>query len=829
MNATEMPMVASYNKAANKIFSKNIHIFKMNRIAYLILIAAFSSIQALAQYGVKGSVADSTGVGEAFATIRIYNASDTGKPIKLGTTDANGIFNQGLEASGKYSINITSVGKEAINRNFEVSKTNPIFDFGELTIKEASTSLSEVTVTAQKPLVKNEIDRVSYDIQADEDSKTSTIFEMLKKVPMVTVDGQENIKVKGSSEFKIYKNGRPNSSWSSNPKEVLKSIPASMIKRIEVITEPGAKYDAEGVSGILNIITNDNSAINGVLGSASIGISNWWNPNINTYLTTQFGKLTTTINYGYNKFGSDDEISMSSSDKTAANSGTRFLENTAGIGRGYIHYGNIESSYEIDSLNLVTMSFGGYYYKMNPVTDGSTTVLDNLGQTIYSFNSRYTFPKYNYFDFNGKLDYQHLTHHKDEALTFSYLISTTNQENESRSDYTDLVNFPLPYEWQTSNSRLKFMEHTFQFDWTRPFAKKHKFETGAKYILRTNDSRTTQTFSEGDDLNTRFNHTTHVAALYGEYSFNSTHWGARAGLRYELSRLNAKYKDGSNPDFGNTLNDLVPTFSLSYKINDANNFKLNYATRISRPGIAYLNPAVTSSPTSVSQGNPDLKSARSNSVSFSYNLLKPKIMLMPSISYRYSSNLLQKVQHVDNNILYSTYDNVGKFNNLSFSTYLQWTITKTTRLMLNGSVTYSKYLNEQQNLKNTYWGWFAYTNISQELPWKIHVSLGIYHTDWGIDDVYGKSDNMWQYNVGIRRSFLKDDKLTVSAWIQNPFSSKYATYKESLIHGDMLGSTSTRYLNRRFQVSISYRFGSLKTSVKKVNKSIDNEDLQGRK
>lgn len=149
--------------------------------------------------------------------------------------------------------------------------------------------------------------------------------------------------------------------------------------------------------------------------------------------------------------------------------------------------------------------------------------------------------------------------------------------------------------------------------------------------------------------------------------------------------------------------------------------------------------------------------------------------------------------------------------------------------MLNGSVTYSKYLNEQQNLKNTYWGWFAYTNISQELPWKIHVSLGIYHTDWGIDDVYGKSDNMWQYNVGIRRSFLKDDKLTVSAWIQNPFSSKYATYKESLIHGDMLGSTSTRHLNRRFQVSISYRFGSLKTSVKKVNKSIDNEDLQGRK
>lgn len=801
----------------------------MNRLAHFIFLLAFGTVQMFAQFCVKGIVTDSTGTGEAFATIRIYKADNKDKPLQLGTTNADGQFNQELTSAGKYVINITSVGKSAINNDFEVSKSSPVFDFGKLIIKESSTALGEITVTAQRPLVKNEIDRISYDIQADEESKTNTIFEMLKKVPMVTIDGQENIKVKGRSDFKIYKNGKPNTSWSNNPKDVLKSIPASMIKRIEVITEPGAKYDAEGVSGILNIITNDNSSINGVLGSVSAHIGNWWNPNINTYLTTQIGKLTTTINYGYNKFGDKEEYSYSMSDKTATSNGTRFTQSLSGINPGYIHYGNIEGSYEIDSLNLVTLSFGGYYYNVNPITDGSYATFNNSGQTLYSYNAHYTSPKYSYFDFNGKIDYQHLTNRKDESLTFSYLLSTTNKERTSRTDYTDMVNFPLPYEWQTSDSRLKFFEHTFQFDWTRPFAQKHKIESGVKYILRTNDSRTLQTFSIGDDINTKFDHTTHVAAIYSEYSFNSTHWGARAGLRYELSRLNAKYKDGSQPNFGSTFSDLVPTLSLSYKINDANNFKLNYATRISRPGIAYLNPTVTTTPVSVSQGNPNLKSTRSNSISLSYNLFKPKIMLIPSVSYQYSSNLLQSVQYVDNDIQHSTYANVGKYNNLSFSTYIQWTIAEGTRFMMNGAVTYTKYLNEHQSLSNTYWGWFAYSQLTQNLPWKINLSLNVYHSDWGISDVYGKNSSMWGYDLSIRRSFLKEDKLSVYAWIANPFSGKYANFVENSIHGDLLGTTSSRYLNRRFAVGISYRFGSLKAQVKKVNKSIENEDLQGRK
>ena len=129
--------------------------------------------------------------------------------------------------------------------------------------------LSGVTIKAQRQLIKTEIDRIGYDVQADEDSKTENVLEMLKKVPMVSIDAQENILVKGNSNFKIYKNGHPDPSLTKNAKEILRAMPASMVKRIEVITDPGAKEDAEGVNAILNIVMTEGSKLGGVTGSVT--------------------------------------------------------------------------------------------------------------------------------------------------------------------------------------------------------------------------------------------------------------------------------------------------------------------------------------------------------------------------------------------------------------------------------------------------------------------------------------------------------------------------------------------------------------------------------
>ncbi|MBR5102973.1 MAG: carboxypeptidase regulatory-like domain-containing protein, partial [Muribaculaceae bacterium] len=158
------------------------------------------------QFSVKCVVKDSIGEGEPYASVRIYRAADIAHVSHTGVTDIDGNYNQALAAAGDYVMKITAVGKSELSKNFSVSAANPVADLGTLTLKDAGIELAGVTVTAQRALVKNEIDRLSYDVQADDDSKTNTVLEMLRKVPLVTVDGEDNIKVKGNSNFKIYKN-----------------------------------------------------------------------------------------------------------------------------------------------------------------------------------------------------------------------------------------------------------------------------------------------------------------------------------------------------------------------------------------------------------------------------------------------------------------------------------------------------------------------------------------------------------------------------------------------------------------------------------------------
>lgn len=186
------------------------------------LAAVIVSLAANAQFSVVSQVNDSTGEGEPYATVRIYAATDTAKVLLTGVTEDNGSFKQELPKAGEYVFVVSAVGKTQEKRKFEVSKAKPVADLGKVVLHVAGNVLAGVTVSAQAPLVSNEIDRLSYNVQSDAESKTKTIFDMLRKVPLVTVDGQDNITVKGSSNFKIYKNGHPDPSMSKNPKEVLK-------------------------------------------------------------------------------------------------------------------------------------------------------------------------------------------------------------------------------------------------------------------------------------------------------------------------------------------------------------------------------------------------------------------------------------------------------------------------------------------------------------------------------------------------------------------------------------------------------------------------------
>lgn len=214
-------------------------------------------------YTVKVKAVDPSGNPEEYATCRVFG-SDSIHPVAAGVTDTLGVWSGNIAKAGTYRLQLEVIGSAVAVKNFTISDAAPVADLGTMT--SGINELSEVVVTAQRPIITKEIDRIGYDVKADATAQTLTVREVLRRVPMVSVDGEGNIKVNGSSNFKVFKNGRPSNSLSKNAKDIFDALPAASIKRIEVITEPGAKYDAEGIGAILNIVTDNETVIKGITG-----------------------------------------------------------------------------------------------------------------------------------------------------------------------------------------------------------------------------------------------------------------------------------------------------------------------------------------------------------------------------------------------------------------------------------------------------------------------------------------------------------------------------------------------------------------------------------
>ncbi len=306
-------------------------------------------------------------------------------------------------------------------------------------------SLKDVEVVTMRQLVKTLDDRLSYNVQADPEARTSTVLDMLRKVPLVSVDGQDNVRVNGSSSFKIYKNGHPDPALSSNPREVLRAMPASMIKHIEVITEPGARYDAEGATAILNIVTVEGVRIEGVSGTMSASINTFGSPNASAYIAARVGKFTlgTTAFYqkqAHGQFAGEDETWT-----TYKDTGTTMYNRYRNEQPAWVYNLNLNASLEIDSLNLITASFGGYRYGLNIYGDSHIEYHVAAGQLITSYDNPFNLPQYGFMSWNGRADWEHRTSRKDEVFTASYMFSTTGQLEEQYDSLINLVNPPFDY------------------------------------------------------------------------------------------------------------------------------------------------------------------------------------------------------------------------------------------------------------------------------------------------------------------------------------------------------------------------------------------------
>lgn len=388
----------------------------MKRIILAMLLAVTALQYGLSQtagssFTIKGTVVDSlTSEGEPYATVRLTKPGKRAEAVKMAVTDKAGRFTITAQARGKYVLTISSMGRADIVKDIDTNGNGRAIDLGTILIKDDRNELSGVEVVAQKPLVKADIDKLEYDIESDPDSKSNTILEMLRKVPMVTVDGEDNIKVNGSSSFKVYVNGRPNNMMSNNPSEVLKSMPANTIKKIEVITNPGPKYDAEGVGGILNIITVG-SGFEGYTATFSANASNR-GAGGGVFGTVKSGKLTVSARYNYNY--NDQPRSYSGSTLTAMDdemsaSSANIAQDGSSKSSSNFQSGSLEASYEIDTLNLVTASFGlwGNNYKSRGASSVIGTSPAN-GDELYSYNMP-SHSKNSWFSIEGSVDYQRLS------------------------------------------------------------------------------------------------------------------------------------------------------------------------------------------------------------------------------------------------------------------------------------------------------------------------------------------------------------------------------------------------------------------------------------
>ena len=688
--------------------------------------------------------------------------------------------------------------------------------------------LDGVVVKAQRQLIKQDIDRIAYDVQHDEESKTQTVMDMLRKVPMVTVDGQDNIQVKGNSNFKVYKNGHLDPSLTKNAKEVFKAMPASAVKRIEVITDPGAREDAEGVDAILNIVTLTNTKMEGVTGVVSSSINTLAHSNFYSSLTSQMGKLMLSVDYGYNGMTKHDSYNRVEKSDTYLDTRNTMLSGVEGSNPGDIHFADIDASYDIDSLNLLSASFGGYFYTLNVQGDGYKKLLNPAGQQLYSYRSSYWMPGYNHHSWNGRFDYQHKTHLDGERLTLSYMLALTRQHTDQENSYTELYDVAFPYTGSLMRERERFTEHTFQIDWLRPLGRGHQLEVGAKYIDRNNNSQSAQTFYGIDaDTSDDFQHTTRVLAGYADYIFRAAKFSARAGLRYEYSYMCGSYPDGKGAAFDKHLGDWVPQATLKYQLTDAQSLKLNYTTSINRPGISYLNPAVMVTPSSVSQGNPQLSSSHTQRISLVYTYIMPKLTLQLAPSYNAYSSGISSVVTAKDDIRYSTYDNILRYLRFSVEQYVQWKPFNATTLVLNNNVRYEHYENPNLGYRNHGWSDNYSLSLQQRLPLKMFLSVSAYgKVGHSPSNVYNVQHGYFDYYASLQRSFLKGGRLTVRLTANAPFN-KYWTMDAETINGDFTGIERSWNRNRSFSISASWRFGSLKSSVKKTEHTIENSDVVG--
>ena len=705
--------------------------------------------------------------------------------------------------------------------------------------KESDEMLKEVEIVAQKPLVKMKVDKMTYNVAQDEDSKSSTVLDMLRKVPMVTVDGQDNITVNGSSSFKVYVDGMPNVMFSSNPSMVFKSMPASAVKSIEVITNPGAKYDAEGAAGVLNIVMNKQNtqaaqSMNGFNGTVRASAGNK-QLGASVFLNGQQGKLSYSANVmtSYNKPGN----TTTEMEQIQDNGVSQILTSDNDLKTPFT-MGSLSLGYQIDDMSALNLT--AQVNSMNTKTTGTTYT--TMGGAAYGNGFSYgstTDMKMSRTSFSGSIDYQRFfnkqhTHSLGFTYQLNYSPATTETTNNflNTSSYIDLTD-------RYSENKDKTTNHIFQLDYSLPIGIGQTLNLGSKLQLHdaTSDSKYYLKDVYDPSTSSEYEYKNTILAGYGEYVGNWEKFGVKAGLRYEYTWQDVKYQLGNGQDFNTGYGSLVPTASMQYNLGVGSNIGLTYNMRISRPGISYLNPYVDkSNPIALFYGNPDLDVEKAHNISLVYNAFTQKLMVNLNLHHNFVDNAISQYSfYDDNNLLNTTYGNVVKSHQTGLSGYVSYLLTKNTRIFFNGAVNYidlrSTALDQKRSAsplgssKNSGWTANVMGGVQQTLPWDLKLSAFVISSTKSYT-LQGWSSGFNLITASLSKSLLKN-KLNLSISGLMGLNKGGNLSIETYSRGKNFSSrNAVKVPIYGVTFTVSYTFGNAKIAQKQHQSRVQNDFIE---
>ncbi|WP_180277262.1 outer membrane beta-barrel family protein [Chryseobacterium sp. 52] len=683
--------------------------------------------------------------------------------------------------------------------------------------KQQETSIKEVVIQGKKNIIKHKIDGLVYNVQADPESQSKSLMELMKKLPYLSVDSNENILFKGNTNFKILMNGKETQLLNSNAKEVLKSMSANTIQNIEIITNPSSKYDAEGVSGIINIITTKKIS-DGYNASVNFGMRfPKQEQNLGFSLNLQQKKLGISA-YGGGFFRNNPEIDYQNRQNTIS---TALQQNGRVSSKGNGGYFNVNASYETDSLHLLNVQLGSNLSRNTSENnlDSYFYQQDILNESNHSNNDS----KSKGSGFETSANYQiGFKHDKSQLLTLSYKFNTYDDKITGISDIQNYINNLSNRIDQYNANRSS--EHSFQIDFVKKI-KKIDFETGLKAILRKNNSdymSVPENVNNSDEFTNRQN----IFGAYISAKFSLLNWNFQTGVRAEGTGTHVNFISTDAKVDQNYFN-FIPNISIGKTWKDKHSVSFGFSQRIKRPGIIRLNPFVNkSNPYFETSGNPYLKPVVNNDFMTSYSYNK-KINLNVGLSYSFSNKIDLKVSTYDPvaNVTKTTYENSSKASRVGLDYYLNYPVTKKLNLSINGNsaVFFIKGKADNGLIENNMFTYYLYLSAGYQFEnsWTVHSNLEINSKmPAGLQNT---TNAFTGSSFSVSKSVLKN-QLSFSAYINNPFN----TYRKAVT--ETFGETfeqnnSVRDYYRSVGINIIYKFGKLKDEIKTTQRKINNNDL----